>query len=100
MNHLIEIFQKQHNLCHNDMSGGDYNFQYIEWLEGVINEREIKTESKVEFGVRTKLEYFSGLAMQGIMANTHLTQSGYVEMAQVAVKQAKVLLDELAKENF
>ena len=48
----------------------------------------------------TKLEYFAGLNMQGMMANTHLTESGYIGMAQVAVKQAKVLLDELAKENF
>ena len=33
MSNLIEIFREEHNLHFNDMSGGDYNFQYIEWLE-------------------------------------------------------------------
>ena len=59
-----------------------------------------KSGYEVKFGGLTKLEYFAGLNMQGMMANTHLTESGYIGMAQVAVKQAKVLLDELAKENF
>ena len=43
MSSLIELFREQHNLHFNDMSGGDYNNQYIEWLEGVINERKTKT---------------------------------------------------------
>jgi len=43
MNNLIELFKEQHDLCANDMAGGDYNFQYIEWLEKRFDEINPKT---------------------------------------------------------
>lgn len=47
----------------------------------------------------TRLEYFSGLAMQGFSANTICWDDlNYDEVAEAAVKQAKALIKQL-KEN-
>lgn len=45
----------------------------------------------------TKLEYFSGLAMQGILA--HGTRQTSRELAVTSVAFAKSLIEELNKEN-
>lgn len=44
----------------------------------------------------TKLEYFAGLAMQGLLSR----DIGYTRVTEDSVKLAKMLLDELAKENI
>lgn len=45
----------------------------------------------------TKLEYFSAMAMQGILARHSDPGAGYV--AKVAVEMAKALIDELNKQQ-
>lgn len=52
-----------------------------------------------EYGLN-KLEYFSGLAMQGMLANSKgdgLTNPASI--ASLAVKQAKCLIEELDRQN-
>ena len=44
----------------------------------------------------TKLEYFAGMAMRGLLSR----DIGYNRVTEDAVKLAKMLLDELAKENI
>ena len=43
MSSIIELFREEHNLHFNDMSGGDYDNQYIEWLEKKFDESNPKT---------------------------------------------------------
>lgn len=49
----------------------------------------------------TKLEYFAGLALQGLLANSSPTTGGWFGPAYAisAVKQAKYLIAELEKEQ-
>jgi len=52
---------------------------------------------KSEFGL-TKLEYFSAMAMQGLLANSVFGSDYYVTAMQ-SIKAAKALLTELEKEQ-
>jgi len=48
----------------------------------------------------TKLEYFAGLAMQGILANSkYYEENTNSELVKCAVNIAKALIDELNKEE-
>ena len=59
---------------------------------------------KIEYGL-TKREYFAGLAMQGMLANSCDNQQGvkpynqmtYAELTELSVKAADALLAELEK---
>ena len=61
---LMEIFKAQHDLSDRDISFGDWDYEYIEWLENKINESNIaqwiKTSDKMPRKYKMVIINFKG----------------------------------------